>query len=90
MKEHHRFTKLEGMLYLLFGSAEYLYCQLVEGVIITLAHLQRIPRITPFDLSLNTRLLRLFAERLLLRLILQLEQQPLLLEGLYGRVLLGH
>ena len=78
-KKHHCLAELEGMLDVLVSSAEHLYHQLVEGVVITLTHLQGIPCITPFDLPFYACLFSLFAECLLLCLILQLEQQTLLL-----------
>ena len=77
-EEHHSLAKLEGMLNLLVGGAYHLHGKLVERVIITLLHLQGPPRITTLDFPLHPHLLRLFAESLLLRLVLQLEQQPLL------------
>ena len=72
-EKHHCLAELEGMLDVLVGCTENFNSQLIEGVVITLTHLQRIPRITSFDFPLNTHLLCLFAKSLLLRLILQFE-----------------
>ena len=70
------------MLNLLVGGTEYLNGKLVQGFIVTLARLQRIPRITPLDFPLHTHLLGLLAESLLLSIVLQLQQEALLLEYL--------
>ena len=70
------------------SSAHHLHRQLVQGIIIALAKPHRPPRITALHLPLHTDLLRLLAKGFLLRLIFQLQEQPLLLEGLYGRC--GH
>ena len=71
------------MLYLIVALTEHLDHELVEGVIVTLAHLQGIPGITTLHLPHQPHLLGLLAEGILLCGILHLEQQPLLLECLY-------
>jgi hypothetical protein len=77
------------MLYLILAAqAEHLYHQLVQRVVVALSHPQRPPGITTLHLPLQPHLLGLLAESLLLRLILQLEQQPLLLERQDWRILL--
>ena len=62
---------------------EHLYHQLIERVIVALAHLQGVPGITTLHLPHQSHLLGLFTEGILLGSILHLEQQPLLLECLY-------
>ena len=78
-EETNRFSELEVMLNLLIALTVHLHHQLVKGVIIAPTYLQGIPGIATLDLPQQSHLLGLLAERLLLCLILQLEQQALLL-----------
>ena len=71
------------MLYLLIALTEYLHDELVQRVVVTLAHFQRIPGITTLHLPLQTHFLSLLAVGFLFGGVLHLEQEPLLLEGLY-------
>ena len=76
----YRSAKLKIMLYLIVITlTENLDHELIQRVIIAFAHFQRKPGIATFHLSLQSHFLGLFAKSLLLGLILQLEQQPLLL-----------
>ena len=78
-----RSPEFEVMLYLVITLTEHLYHQLIERVIVALAHLQGVPGITTLHLPHQSHLLGLFAESILLGGILHLEQKPLLLECLY-------
>ena len=87
-EEYHRLSELEVMFDLLIALAEHLHHQLVQGVIITSAHLQGIPGVTALHLPLQSHLFGLLTEGFLLGLILHLEQQPLLLKCQNGRNIL--
>ena len=88
-KESHWSAEFEVMLYLIIlALAMHLDHELVERVIVALPHFYRPPGITTFHLPLQPHLLGLFAVGFLLGLILHLEQQPLLLECQYRRILL--
>ena len=79
-EKSHRSAKLKIMFYLIVVAlTENFNHELVQRVIIAFAHFQRKPGITTFHLSLQAHRLGLLAKSLLLSLILQLEQQPLLL-----------
>ena len=84
----YRPAELEIVLYLLVALPEHFHHELVQRVIVALAHLQRIPGIAALHLPLQSHLLGLLAESLFLSRILHLEQQPLLLKRQYRRSLL--
>ena len=87
-EKRHRPAELEIVLYLFVALSEHFHHELVQRVIVALAHLQRIPGIAAFHLPLQSHLLGLLAESLFLSRILHLEQQPLLLKRQYRRSLL--
>ena len=72
------------MLYVAVRRSGDLYRQLVQRIIVALRDLHGPLCITALYLSRYPHLFGLLTEGLLLRLILQLQQQPLLLEGLDG------
>jgi len=83
-EEHHGFAKLEVVVYLFVARAIHLQYKLVERVVITLAGTQRKPCVATLHQPVDAHRLRLSAIGFALGLILQPEQQPLLLQGLYG------
>ena len=66
------------MLNILVTGAEHLHAELVQRVVVAASYAHRPPRIAALHIPLHPYFLGLLAESLFLRLILQLEQQPLL------------
>ena len=78
-EERHRSAILKLVLHIVVCGTEHLYTQLVHRVIEAAADTHRPPCIASFHQPCQPLLLGLSLVSLLLRLILQLEQQPLLL-----------
>ena len=70
------------MFYLLIVGAKHFNAQLVQRIIETTSHADWPPGIATLHQALHPSLFSLFAVGFLLSLILQLEQQPLLVECL--------
>ena len=83
-EEYHGLAVFKVVLYALVGSAVDLQRELVERVVIALSYTYGIPGIATFDAACHAHGVGLLAESLTLGLVLQLQQQPLLLQGLYG------
>ena len=77
-----------GNYIIILTLAMHLDHELVKRVIVALPHFHGPPGITTLNLPLQPHLLGLFAVGFLLGLILHLEQQTLLLECQYRRILL--
>ena len=77
-------AELEVMLYVGVSGAEDLHGKLVQRVIVAPGDAQWEPCVAPLDDASEAHLVCLTAERLLVGLIFEFEQMPLLLQCQYG------
>ena len=80
LEEHDGFAVLEVVVDVLVGGASHLDAELVQGVVVGAADAQRVPGITARHLARQPHGLGVQAIGLLLLLIFDLEQVPLLLQ----------